>query len=55
MLWQFMTVMNESYLAMYNIANLAKVIEWQLESTLLRLKETEDLIKHMKVTDCLGE
>ena len=32
MLWQFMTVKNEKYLEMYDIADQAKVIEGQLES-----------------------
>ena len=51
MLWQFMTVKNEKYLEMYDIADQAKVIEGQLESTLLRLKENEDLIKRMEAAE----
>ena len=45
-----MTAMNESYLAVYDIADQAKIIEGQLESTLLRLKENEDLVNGMEAT-----
>ena len=51
MLWQFVTTINKSYLAMYDIADQAKITEGQLESTLLRLKENKDLIKCMEATE----
>ena len=46
-----MTAINESYKAMYDIIDQAKITEGQLESTLLRLKENEDLIKRMEATE----
>ena len=51
MLWQFVTVMNDSYLAMYDIIDQARITKGQLESTLLRLKENKDLIKRIKATE----
>ena len=36
---------------MYDIADQAKITEGQLESTLLRLKQNEDLIKRMEATE----
>ena len=43
--------MNESYLSMYDITDQAKITEGQLESTLLKLKENEDLIKRMEAIE----
>ena len=42
--------MNESYLAVYDIADQAKITDEQFESTLLSLKENEDHIKRMEAT-----
>ena len=46
-----MTAMNESYLSMYDITDQAKIMEGQLQSTLLKLKENEDLIKRIKTIE----
>ena len=46
-----MTAMNETYLSMCDIADQAKITKVQLESTLLKLKENEDLIKCMKAIE----
>ena len=43
--------MNESYLSMYDIIDQAKITEGQLESTLSKLKDNEDLIKLMKAIE----
>ena len=51
LVWQFMTTMNESYLYMYDITDQARIIEGQLESTLSKLKENEDLIKRMETIE----
>ena len=45
LVWQFVTAMNESYLSMYDIDDQARITDRQLESTLLKLKENEDVIK----------
>ena len=43
--------MNESYLSMFDIADQARITEGQLQSTLLKLKENEDLIKLIKAIE----
>ena len=46
-----MATMNKSYMSMYDTIDQAMITERQLESTLLKLKENEDLIKRMEAIE----
>ena len=43
-----MAAMNKSYMSMYDTIDQATITKGQLQSTLLKLKENEDLIKRME-------
>ena len=46
-----MAAINESYMSMYDTIDQARITEGQPQFTLLKLKENEDLIKHMEAID----